>query len=150
VNWTGLIFVVLAFILLIADVKAPTHGILTILGVSSFILGSMILFSSPFAQVSLTLVVVVGLTTGIFFAFVIAKVFGALQRRPTTGMEGLVGQLAVARSDLNPAGTVFLKGELWQAVTSEETVPRGDQVEVTAVDGFTLRVRRVAGEPSRK
>ena len=150
VNWTGLIFVVLAFILLIADVKAPTHGILTILGVSSFILGSMILFSSPFAQVSLTLVVTVGLTTGIFFAFVIAKVFGALKRTPTTGMEGLVGQLAVARSDLDPAGTVFLKGELWQAVTSEETVPRGDQVEVLAVDGFKLRVRRVAQESARR
>jgi membrane-bound serine protease (ClpP class) len=150
VNWTGLIFVALAFILLIADVKAPTHGILTVLGVSSFILGSMILFSSPFAQVSLTLVVAVGLTTGVFFAFVIAKVFGAHQRRPITGMEGLVGQLAVARSDLDPAGTVFLKGELWQAVTSEGTVSRGEQVEVLEVDGFKLHVRKVAGEPARR
>ncbi len=149
VNWTGLIFVALAFILLIADVKAPTHGILTVLGVSSFILGSMILFSSPFAQVSLTLVVSVGLTTGIFFAFVIAKVFGAHQRRPITGIEGLVGQLAVARSDLDPVGTVFLKGELWQAVTSEGRVSRGEQVEVLEVDGFKLHVRRVAGESAR-
>jgi membrane-bound serine protease (ClpP class) len=149
VNWTGLIFIALAFILLIADVKAPTHGILTVLGVASFILGSMILFSSPFGQVSLTLVVSVGLTTGIFFAFVIAKVFGAHQRRPITGVEGLVGQLAVARSDLDPTGTVFLKGELWQAVASEGTVPRGEQVEVLEVDGFKLRVRRVAGESAR-
>jgi membrane-bound serine protease (ClpP class) len=150
VNWTGLIFVALAFILLIADVKAPTHGILTALGVVSFILGSMILFSSPFAQVSLHLVVAVGLSTGAFFAFVIAKVLGIHRRRPTTGMEALLGQLAVARSDLDPVGTVFLKGELWQAVVSEGSVRRGEQVEITEVSGFKLRVRKVTREPAPK
>lgn len=150
VNWTGLIFIALAFILLIADVKAPTHGILTALGVVSFILGSMILFSSPFAQVSLHLVVAVGLFTGVFFAFVIAKVLGIHRRRPITGIEGLVGQLAVARSDLDPVGTVFLKGELWQAVVSEGSVRRGEQVEITEVSGFKLSVRKVTREPAPK
>jgi membrane-bound serine protease (ClpP class) len=150
VNWTGMIFIALAFILLIADVKAPTHGILTALGVVSFILGSMILFSSPFAQVSLHLVVAVALSTGAFFAFVIAKVLGIHRRRPTTGIEGLVGQLAVARSDLDPEGTVFLKGELWQAVVSEGAVRRGEQVEITEVSGFKLSVRKVTREPAPK
>jgi len=150
VNWTGLIFIALAFILLIADVKAPTHGILTALGVVSFILGSMILFSSPFAQVSLQLVVAVGLFTGVFFAFVIAKVLGIHRRRPITGIEGLVGQLAVARSDLEPEGTVFLKGELWQAVVSEGAVRRGEQVEIIEVSGFKLRVRKVTREHAPK
>jgi membrane-bound serine protease (ClpP class) len=150
VNWTGLIFVVLAFILFIADVKAPTHGILTALGVMSFILGSMILFSSPFAQVSLHLVAAVALSTGAFFAFVIAKVLGIHRRRPITGIEALVGQLAVARSDLDPEGTVFLKGELWQAVVSEGSVRRGEQVEITEVSGFKLRVRKVTREPAPK
>jgi membrane-bound serine protease (ClpP class) len=149
VNWTGLIFVALAFILLIADVKAPTHGILTALGVVSFILGSMILFSSPFAQVSRVLVVTVGLTTGVFFAFVVAKVLGIHQRRPTTGLEGLIGQPAVARSDLDPTGTVFLKGELWRAVSSEGAVKQGEQVEVVAVEGFKLRVTRATEDPTR-
>ncbi len=141
VNWTGLIFVALAFVLFIADVKAPTHGILTTGGIISFILGSMILFNTPFAPISRGLVVGVGLATGIFFAFVIAKVFGAHQRRPTTGMEGLVGQLAVVRSDLDPQGTVFLKGELWQAVAGHDTVKQGEEVEVTGVDGFRLLVK---------
>ena len=150
VNWTGLIFIALAFILLIADVKAPTHGILTALGVVSFILGSMILFSSPFAQVSLQLVVAVALCTGAFFAFVIAKVLGIHRRRPITGIEGLVGQLAVARSDLEPEGTVFLKGELWQAVVSEGAVRRGEQVEIIEVSGFKLRVRKVTREHAPK
>ena len=146
VNWTGMIFIGLAFILLIADIKAPSHGILTALGVISFILGSMILFSSPFSQVSVTLVVTVGITVGIFFAFVVAKVLGAHQRRPTTGLEGLVGQLAVARSDLDPTGTVFIKGELWEAVATEGAVRKGENVEVTDSDGFKLRVRKANEE----
>jgi len=150
VNWTGMVFIALAFILLIADVKAPTHGILTTLGVLSFILGSMILFSSPFARVSLTLVATAGLTIGVFFAFVIAKVFGVHQRQPTTGLEALVGQLAVARSDLDPTGMVFLKGELWQAVTTGGSVDEGEQVEITGVDGYSLRVRRAVGESAPK
>jgi membrane-bound serine protease (ClpP class) len=150
VNWTGLIFIALAFVLLIADVKAPTHGILTALGVVSFILGSMILFSSPFAQVSLQLVLAVALCTGAFFAFVVAKIVGIQRRRPTTGAEGLVGQLAVARSDLEPEGTVFLKGELWRAEVSEGSVRRGEQVEITEVSGFKLRVKKVTGGPAPK
>jgi membrane-bound serine protease (ClpP class) len=147
VDWTGLIFVGLAFILLVADVKAPTHGILSALGVVSFVLGSMVLFSSPFAQVSIVLVVVVGTMTGIFFAFVVAKVVGIHKRRPSTGLEGLLGKTAVARTDLNPTGTVFLKGELWQAVAVEGTVRKGEQVEVKNVEGFLLRVKKV-GAPS--
>jgi membrane-bound serine protease (ClpP class) len=142
VDWTGLIFVGLAFVLLIADVKAPTHGILSALGVVSFVLGSMILFSSPFAQVSIVLVVVVGTMTGIFFAFVVAKVVGIHKRRPATGLEGLIGEKAVARTDLNPTGTVFLKGELWQAVASPGTVEKGEHVTITGVEGFTLKVSK--------
>jgi membrane-bound serine protease (ClpP class) len=142
VNWTGLVFVALGFGLFIADVKAPTHGILTSVGVVSFILGSMILFNSPISPVSWALVVGVGLATGAFFAFVIAKVVQAIHRRPTTGTEGLMGQLAVARSDLNPQGTVFLRGELWQAVAGGETVRKGEEVEVTGVEGFKLLVKR--------
>ncbi len=150
VNWAGLIFVALGFVLFIADVKAPTHGILTTGGVISFILGSMILFNTPFAPVSRGLVVGVGLTTGVFFAFVIAKVFGAHQRRPTTGREGLVGQVAVARSDLDPKGTVFLKGELWQAMAEHANVKKGEEVEITGVDGFKLLVKaREPGFPQR-
>lgn len=150
VNWTGLVFVALSFVLFIADVKAPTHGVLTGLGVISFILGSMILFNSPIAPVSRALIVGVGLATGSFFAFVIAKVVTAIHRPPTTGAEGLIGRLAVARSDLDPQGTVFLKGELWQALASGATVKQGEEVEVTGVDGFKLLVKRKAAGPFRE
>lgn len=150
VNWTGLVFVALSFVLFIADIKAPTHGVLTGLGVISFVLGSMVLFNSPIAPVSRALIVGVGLAIGTFFAFVIAKVVTAIHRPPTTGAEGLIGRLAVARSDLDPQGTVFLKGELWQALASGATVKQGEEVEVTGVDGFKLLVKRKAAGPFRE
>jgi membrane-bound serine protease (ClpP class) len=142
VNYTGLLFIALAFILFVVDIKAPTHGVLTAGGVVSFILGSLILFNSPFYAVSRSLVIGVGLTTGAFFAFIVAKAI-LIQRRPaTTGAEGMVGALATARTDLTPTGTVYLKGEWWEAETDDAPIEAGEQVRVEAVDGFRLRVKR--------
>jgi membrane-bound serine protease (ClpP class) len=142
VNYTGLLFVALAFILFVVDIKAPTHGALTVGGIVSFILGSLMLFNSPFYAVSRSLVIGVGLATGLFFAFVVAKaVF--IQRRPaTTGAESLVGALATTRSDLSPTGTVYLKGEWWEAEADGAAIEAGEQVRVESVDGFRLRVKR--------
>jgi membrane-bound serine protease (ClpP class) len=140
VNYTGLLFIALAFVLFVLDIKAPTHGALTLGGIVAFVLGSLILFNSPFYAVSWYLVVSVGLATGAFFAFVVTKaVF--IQRRPaTTGVEGLVGALATARTDLAPTGKVFVHGEWWQAEAEGGPVQAGQRVRVLAVDGFTLRV----------
>jgi membrane-bound serine protease (ClpP class) len=142
VNYTGLLFIALAFILFVVDIKAPTHGALTVGGIVSFILGSLLLFNSPFYAVSRSLVIGVGLATGLFFAFVVTKAV-LVQRRPaTTGAEGLVGALAVARTDLSPTGTVYLKGEWWEAETDDAPIEAGEQVRVKSVDGFRVRVRR--------
>ena len=142
VNYTGLLFIALAFILFVVDIKAPTHGILTAGGIVSFVLGSLLLFNSPFYVVSRSLVIGVGLGTGAFFAFVVAKaVF--IQRRPaTTGAEGLVGALATVRTDLSPMGTVYLKGEWWEAEADDTSIEAGEQVRVKSVDGFRVRVTR--------
>ena len=142
VNYTGLLFIILAFVLFVVDVKAPTHGILTAGGIVSFALGSLILFNSPFYAISRGLVVSVALTTGAFFAFVVAKAV-AIQRRPvTTGAEALIGAVAVARTDLSPTGTVFLKGERWEAEAEDGPIEAGAKVRVKAMEGFRLRVTR--------
>jgi membrane-bound serine protease (ClpP class) len=142
VNYTGLLFIALAFLLFVVDIKAPTHGALTIGGIVSFVLGSLVLFNSPFYAVSRNLVIGVGLVTGAFFAFIVAKAV-AIQRRPaTTGAEGLIGALATARTDLSPSGTVFLKGEWWEAEADDAPIEAGEQVRVESVNGFRLRVKR--------
>jgi len=144
VNYSGLLFIALAFVLFVLDIKAPTHGVLTVGGIVSFVLGSLILFNSPFYSVSRNLVVGVGLATGAFFAFVVAKAVTIQRRPPTTGAEGLVGALGNARTDLSPGGTVFVKGEWWQAEAEDGPIQAGERVRVKSVEGFRLRVTREA------
>ncbi len=140
VDFTGLVFLGLAFVLFVADVFAPTHGILAGGGVLSFILGSLILFNTPFAPVSRGLVVGVGLATGGFFAFALTRALQAQRRQPATGREGLIGALAVARTPLNPRGRVFVFGEWWDAEAREGRISKGQEVEVVEMDGFRLIV----------
>lgn len=141
VNYTGLLFIILAFVLFIVDIKAPTHGVLTAGGIASFILGSLLLFNTPYARVSTSLVVTVGLATGAFFAFVVAKAVGAQKRRAVTGSEGMIGEIGVARTPLTPTGTVFVQGELWNAVAEEAPIEPGRPVQVVRREGFRLWVR---------
>jgi membrane-bound serine protease (ClpP class) len=146
VNWLGLGLIGVAFILFILDIKAPTHGALTVAGIVTLVAGFLITFNYPespaFARVSVPLVIGVALTMGAFFAFILAKVLQARRRIPSTGEDALVGAKAEVRSSLTPVGMVFLKGELWRAVSVDESeIPKGSQVEVIAVEGFLLHVR---------
>ncbi len=142
VNYIGLLFIALAFVLFILDIKAPTHGLLTAGGILSLVLGALILFNSPVYSVSWLAIVSVSLVTGGFFAFVVAKAVAIQRRQPTTGAEALVGATAVARTDLSPQGAVFLKGERWEAEADDGPIEAGTKVRVKAVEGFRLRVTR--------
>ncbi|MCL7453259.1 MAG: nodulation protein NfeD [Anaerolineae bacterium] len=144
VNYTGLIFIALAFVLFVVDLKAPTHGVLTAGGIASLVAGALLLFNSPLYRISLSAVVSVAVVTGLFFAFAVAKVVQIQRKRPTTGREGLIGQRAQVRSRLDPEGTVFLRGELWAATSLEGAVEIGEMVVVEHVEGFRLHVRRAA------
>ena len=143
VNYAGILFIVLAFILFIVDIKAATHGILTVGGIASFVFGSLILFNSPIYSVSRPLVFSVAFGTGAFFAFAVSKALLAQRKRATTGREALVGKRAIVRAALNPDGMVLLTGELWKARTEEGPIPEGAAVEVIGMDGFTVLVRKL-------
>jgi membrane-bound serine protease (ClpP class) len=144
VNYAGLILIALAFVLFVVDIKAPTHGVLTAGGIVSLVAGALILFNSPLYRVSLTAVVTVALVTGLFFAFAIAKVVQAQKRPATTGREGLIGRLAQARTALDPEGTVFVRGELWHASVVDGPIDAGEKVEIVAVQGFRLQVKKAS------
>jgi membrane-bound serine protease (ClpP class) len=87
-------------------------------------------------------VVSVAVVTGLFFAFAVTKVAQAQRKPAVTGLEGLVGRLAQARTDLDPEGTVFIGGELWYARATGGPIQADEMVEVVAVDGFCLSVRK--------
>ncbi len=141
-NWTGLGFIVLAFVLFVLDIKAPTHGVLTLAGIASFVIGAAILFNVPNVEVPWPTIISLALATAGFFAFAVAKAVSAQYRPPTTGFEGMIGQRAVARTELNPAGTVFVQGELWQAVAQDGPIAAGEAVQVVSRNGMRLLVRK--------
>ncbi len=142
VNYAGLLLILLALALFILDVRVPGYGFLTAGGVISLLLGSLILFNTPFYAVSRSLVVSLTLASGLFFAFIIRSALQAQRRRVTTGREGLIGEVAIARTDLDPEGMVFLHGELWNAVADGERIEEGERVRVVDMEGLKLKVKK--------
>jgi membrane-bound serine protease (ClpP class) len=148
VNWFGIIFLVMAFILFIVDIKAPTHGGLTIAGVASFIVGALVLFNSPqvpeFQRVSVPLVIVLAVITAGLFFFVITIAIRAQRSHIRTGVESLVGRKGVVREFSRGDGKVLVGGELWSARLANEqgSLKRNDAVDVIAVDGLKLVVKK--------
>jgi membrane-bound serine protease (ClpP class) len=149
VNWFGLVFLGLAFVLFLLDIKAPTHGALTAAGVGSLIVGALVLFNSPgvpsFQRVSVPLIVVVSGLTGAMFLAVLLFAVRVKNKPVQMGAEALVGRTGVVRSELNPSGTVQLGGELWsaEAETHGMRIPRGVRVQVMRVEGVRLLVHPV-------
>jgi membrane-bound serine protease (ClpP class) len=141
-NWAGLGFIVVAFVLFVVDIKAPTHGLLSVGGLVSFVLGSFVLFNTSSVGVPWGTILTLALITASFFAFAIAKAVAIRRRRPVTGMEGMAGQLGLVRRALEPRGMVLVAGELWQAESDEGPLPVGTQVVVARVEGFRLHVGR--------
>ena len=149
VNWFGLILLITAFVLFIIDVKAPTHGALTAAGIASFIVGALVLFNSPgtpqFQKVSLPLVILTGIITGLLFAVIVGFGIRALRRPVLVGEEAIVGKTGTARTAVDEAGgQVQLLSELWSAESAEgsEKIRKGDAVEVVEVRGLRLKVRK--------
>ena len=147
VNWFGLVFLALAFVLFVIDVKAPTHGALTAAGLGSFILGALVLFNSPgtpsFQRVSVPLVVTMGALMAAMFFVLLTFVWRAQRRPIAVGTTALVGRVGEVRLRLAPHGQVQVAGELWAAEIDprDPALEEGTRVEVTGVDGLRLRVR---------
>jgi membrane-bound serine protease (ClpP class) len=141
-NYTGILLIVLAFGLFIAEVFTATFGLLFAGGVVSLILGSLILFSGTSLEVDPKVIATVVVLFVAIFAFILGAIIRAYRRRITTGREGLVGQTAVAKTALDPKGTVFIEGERWNAIVDSGRIEAGEEVIVTKVEGLQLKVAR--------
>jgi membrane-bound serine protease (ClpP class) len=152
INFAGLLLILFAIVLFIAEVKVTSHGILAIGGIVSMALGSLMLYDAPEVgfRVSWRVIVpTVALTAG-FFLFALTLGVRAFRRRPLLGVSGLVGQIGVARGALAPEGQVSVQGEVWRAV-ADRPLADGTPVTVVDVQGLTLRVvgNDVAGGGTR-
>ena len=151
VNIAGGLMMLLALVLFIADLKAPTHGFLSVGGVFALVLGMAFLINT--GPIGLGVNPIVSLVTGLltlgFFAFFIRKVIAARLQPALSGADSMVGALGEAREELTPEGLVFVAGALWRA-TSDVPTPAGSPVRVVGRQGLQLQVARENGQAKEK
>jgi membrane-bound serine protease (ClpP class) len=142
INYAGLLLILFGIVLLVAEIKIVSHGVLAIGGIVSMALGSLMLFDAPEVGFRLSWWVIaptVGATAGLFL-FVVTAGVRALGRRPMLGPSGLIGLTGVAREPLAPDGQIALQGAIWRAVAEGGPVDEGAEVKVVDVEGLTLKV----------
>jgi len=139
VNYAGLLLIALAIILFIAEVKITSYGMLSIGGLVSLTLGSIMLFED--VKVARELMMPTIVLVGGFFIVVSALAFRAYRSRPKGGRDGLLGEVGQVKETIDPEGLVFVHGEYWRAV-SKEKIETGERVEVESMDGLILRVKK--------
>ena len=145
VNYAGVLLILFGLMLLVLEIKVTSYGVLAVGGITSLLLGSMILMdaSSPELQVSLTLIVPVVLALSAITLFLVRLAVQSQRRRPTTGVAGLIGVhgTVVSAVPAGGEGQVQVSGEIWRARSAEGLAP-GESVRITAVDGLTATVSR--------
>ncbi len=139
VNYAGLILIALSIIFFIAEVMITSYGVLSIGGIISLTLGSIMLFED--VMVSLKLLMPTTVLVGGFFVVVSALAFRAYRSRPKSGLEGLMGEIGLVKERIDPEGLIFVHGEYWRA-TSRERIEPEERVEVEAADGLILKVKK--------
>jgi len=145
INYVGLLLILLAIGLFILEVKVHSYGILSVGGITAMLIGSIMLINAPIPELrpSLRFVIPVAISFGVVFLFLVFLVIRAHSKKVQTGKEGLLGEIGVAQTDLNPEGKVFVHGELWNAEATGD-IPRGSRVKVIQVlAGLKIRVQKV-------
>ncbi len=139
VNYAGLLLIALAIIFFILEVKVTSYGALSIGGLISLTLGSIMLFED--VGVSLKLMLPTILLIGGFFVVVAALAFRAYKAKPRSGAEGLVGETGIVKERIDPEGLIFVHGEYWRAI-SDEPIESGQKVRVEGMEGLVLKVKK--------
>ncbi len=145
VNYAGLALILLSAIFFILEIYVTSHGLLSVGGVISLIVGSLILFESdlPFLRVSWEVIVVVVIIIIVFVGLLLFLGIKAQFRKPAAGKEGLIGEQGVTRTEVNSeGGTVFVHGELWNAV-SDRPIKKGVKIKVIGSQGMILKVEQI-------
>ncbi len=144
VNYAGLLLIILGLVMFILEIKIISHGALTVGGIISMVIGSLMLFESPepMLRLSLYLILPAVIFTALFFSVTFSLVYKAQRRRPVTGSEGLVGLEGTTSSEITPeGGMVMVRGEVWSAY-SDEAIGKGEKVLVQSVSGLKIKVKK--------
>jgi membrane-bound serine protease (ClpP class) len=144
VNYAGILLILLGIFLFIAEIKIASYGLLSVGGVVSLALGSIMLFESPvpYLRASFSVIIPTVLVTAAFFIFALTLVIKAQLAKPATGSEGLLGETGVARTRLDPEGKVFVHGEFWNAY-ADGTIEEGEKIRVLKAEGLRVKVEKL-------
>jgi membrane-bound serine protease (ClpP class) len=145
VNYVGLALIAMAVVLFLLETQIASAGLLTVGGVVSMLIGSIMLIDSPlpFMKVSLKVIIPSVIFTALFFVFAVGLGLRAQRAKVSTGDKGLTGETGTAKSDVYETGSVFVHGEFWNAY-SDENIVAGTNVEVIAVEGMKLKVKAIS------
>jgi membrane-bound serine protease (ClpP class) len=148
-NYAGLVLILLGVALLIGEAFVPSFGVLGIGGVISLALGSFLLFDTQDSGVGVDrpIIFTAVATLASFVLAISYLVYRSQKSKPTLGLEGMLGKIGDVRTKLNPAGKVFVQGELWNAEADGE-IDTGEKVEIVGCQGLNLKVRRLSGRSS--
>ncbi|MBI3319591.1 MAG: nodulation protein NfeD, partial [Candidatus Omnitrophica bacterium] len=143
VNYAALALMGLGLVLLVAEIKVASFGLLMLGGVIALTLGSLMLVESPdpALRISLKVILPMVVTLAAMVLFIVQRAMRAHTQRVATGPQGMVGELGVASTDLNPEGQVFVHGELWRAV-SAVPIRQNERVRVVSMNGLQLTVEK--------
>ncbi len=148
VNYAGLALIIFAIILFVLEIKVVSHGILTIGGTIALILGSIMLIDTEsvfdIIEISLPIIILIVALTVLFFTFAITFGIKAQRKKPTTGIEGLINEIGLAITDLNPSGQVRVHGEIWNAESAEEAISSGEKVIIEKINSLKLIVKKIS------
>ncbi|MHA1570036.1 MAG: NfeD family protein [Alphaproteobacteria bacterium] len=151
INTVGRILIALGIVLFILEFKFTSYGALTLGGIAAMILGSLFLFDSPGEvfqtpnfrlRVSWGLILPSVLALGGFTLFVAYKVVRAQIAKGRTGMEGIVGEIGVAATDVHESGKVRVQGVYWDA-SADRPIPQGSKIKVVAATSLHLKVEKL-------
>ena len=146
INYAGLALIIVGIILFILEVKITSYGLLTIGGIISMIIGSMMLINTSEApkqlfSISLQVIIPVVIFTAIFFIIALSLALKAHRKKVSTGSEGIIGEKGHALTDIDLEGMVMVHGEYWKARASEK-ISKGEKIKVKAVEGMILVVEK--------
>jgi membrane-bound serine protease (ClpP class) len=144
INFVGVLLIILAFGLFIAEIKVQGFGILGIGGVIAMLIGALILVDAPQPELKITpmMALAVVIPFGLIFMLLIRLAVRSLRLKVETGLEGMVGSIGIAHTPINPEGKVHIRGEYWEAF-SHVPIPEGKKVSVVKVENLKLTVEEV-------
>ncbi len=141
-SWAGVALIAISLLLFLLEVKVTSFGLLTVGGVICFVLGSLMLFDGPIPDMRVSLGVV--LPTAVVIAgatvFLLQRVVKAHSRQVMTGVQGLVGEIGTALTEISATGKVLVHGEYWDARSTGGPIPKGAKVRIEVVGGKRIDV----------